>query len=134
MITEDYCNNENCQLLQSLKFDGVYDHEWHSIGLVHKDDARMLSDIGIPAPTVNVVIKWLRVVHNIQIYTFQSAVDMKFLSTIYLNKDKYKHDAQFKFCRQVRNETFEGAENDAIYECLTRYLSNESKESNKESN
>lgn len=68
MITEDYCSFEVAKLLKEKGFDEKSCHMWYNI---RKDVGYYLSSVGVknhlPAPTLQMAMKWLRKIHNIHI-------------------------------------------------------------------
>jgi len=71
MITEDYVSFETAKLLKEKGFDEKSCHMWYNI---RKDVGHYLSSVGVkghlPAPTLQMAMKWLREVHNIKVNVF----------------------------------------------------------------
>lgn len=66
MIKESLIDYETALLLNRHSFAGEYHYEFHLSGtcLVSKEKGAIYSDIALPAPSISLVMKWLRDVHN----------------------------------------------------------------------
>ena len=82
MITEDYVSFETAKLLKEKGFDWDCFQYWHEDDneLVHSQSMHPIQNISNPcffgpaAPTLQMVMKWLRKVHHLEIYPFHEAL------------------------------------------------------------
>ena len=70
MITEDYVNFETAKLLKEKGFDGVVQLHYNNLsGKIYSSNP--ITKNCIKAPTIQMAMKWLREVHNIDIFPWK---------------------------------------------------------------
>lgn len=81
MITEDYVSFETAKLLKDKGFDDEYTNAFYDktgnlyfIDLLSDLSNHPDNDTDIAASTLYVSMKWLREVHNLEIYPFHDAI------------------------------------------------------------
>jgi hypothetical protein len=75
MITEDYVSFETAKLLKEKGFNEGCPTTYTSNGLFHTHNYRPLVE-DIFAPTLQMAMKWLREVHNIDIFPWKIGKDI----------------------------------------------------------
>ena len=70
MITEDYVSFETAKLLKEKGFDGVVQLHYNNLsGKIYSSNP--ITKNYIKAPTIQMAMKWLREVHNIDIFPWK---------------------------------------------------------------
>ena len=70
MITEDYVSFETAKLLKEKGFDGVVQLHYNNLsGKIYSSNP--ITKNCIKAPTIQMAMKWLREVHNIDIFPWK---------------------------------------------------------------
>lgn len=110
MITEDYVNKEIAKLLKKKGFDW----ECKTMKYFPEPDYDQESPDGVYAPTLQMVLKWLREVHNIDI-TITPDYKENYTAMIFVNKE-------LPFTEVGSFKTYEEACEAAIKHCLTKIL------------
>ena len=124
MITEDYVSFEVAKLLKEKGFEGE-NRDWYNtegfieeVGVDDGIDPTAHEDIFdslVPAPTLQMTMKWLREVHKIFIL-IQQHIDMSYEWYIY-------EDGTWKGCdRESHNNSYEQACEAAIKYCLENLI------------
>jgi hypothetical protein len=124
MITEDYVSFETAKLLKEKGFDEAtfYDYNergtrWFEEVLVNHN-----SQGGVACPTLQMAMKWLREIHNLEIYPYHNN------STIYNSKwwfeiIEYPNSvAEYESGKNEEFDTYEEACEAAIKYCLENLI------------
>ena len=122
-VTEDYVNLETAKLLNSKGFKGQFHkHYWgYQPGKEFLTIFDFNPECDYPAPTIQTAMKWLREVHNLEIYPFHDAIQE--CTTWWYRIEHYT-----KGCASVKNEsdsiygTYEEACEAAIKYCLKNLI------------
>lgn len=75
MITEDYVSFETAKLLEEKGFDW----ECRTVKFYPEPDYDQESPDGVPAPTLQMVMKWLRKVHHWHIFVIPRWEDVEYM-------------------------------------------------------
>ena len=123
MITEDYVSFETAKLLKEKGFEGE-NRDWYNmegfieeIGVDDGIDPTSHEDIFnniIPAPTLQMAMKWLREVHRIFIRTIQHRIDSCQFELYWNHSDYYRPN--------TFNDSYEEACEAAIKYCLEKLI------------
>ena len=123
MITEEYCSYEVAKLLKEKGFD-VCTKSFYKVGdkVLHHNTCKLAYYVfpnKIPAPTLQMAMKWLREVHNLH-----CAVDYDYILEWYcqitsLKETVYDDYEEIKHYNPDGNHSFSSAEE--AYEVAIRY-------------
>ena len=117
MITEDYVSFEIAKLLKEKGFNEGCPTTYTSNGLFHTHNYRPLVE-DIFAPTLQMAMKWLRLIYHIHIRLINSS-DESYRYEIYPRKGKYNSCC---FSDKSYYETYEQACEAAIKYCLENLI------------
>ena len=128
-ITEDYVSFETAKLLKDKGFNEELCHMWYNI---RKDVGYYLSSVGVknhlPAPTLQMAMKWLREEHSIiiivepHIFNPQEGRATQFSFSVWVEdnyEDPYFDDSEHQF---ESFSTYEKTCDVAIKYCLTNLV------------
>ena len=128
MITEDYVSFETAKLLKEKGFEGE-NRDWYNmegfieeVGVDDGIDPTAHEDIFnsiIPAPTLQMAMKWLRKEHNLGVIPYWSQVSGEFGCRIY---DLTKKGSQEYHCIRGSFDGFEEPAELGIKYCLENLI------------
>ena len=97
-ITEDYVSFETAKLLKEKGFNDELCHMWYNI---RKDVGYYLSSVGVknhlPAPTLQMAMKWLREMYNIfiviepHLYDYVNERNASYVCSIWVGDNYYEN-------------------------------------------
>ena len=125
MITEDYVSGEIAKLLNTKGFKGEFHkHYWGYVtGKEFLTEGSFNSEYDYPAPTLQMVMKWLREVHNLVVNPVGHYVDGKLESwevDIYFLDCGI--DATINAMGHIYGKTYESACENGIEYCLEKLI------------
>ena len=123
MITEDYVSFETAKLLKNKKFEGdinAFYHIWDNgtiVCSVQEFNHSEAPHLYIPAPTLQMAMKWLREKYSLEIYPYHDSLKSPFKWWFEIIKypntvDEYESGKDEEF------DTYEQAVEAAIKYCL----------------
>ena len=132
MITEDYVSYEIAKLLKEKGFEGE-NRDWYNMeGFIEEFgaddgiDPTAHEDIFnsiIPAPTLQMAMKWLRKEHNLEIYPYHNSPDNRHNSGWWFEIIKYPNSvAEYESGIDEEVDTYEEACEAAIKYCLEKLI------------
>jgi hypothetical protein len=123
MITEDYISFETAKLLKEKGFDKKCFTVYNTDGKFYDTRYGIAPSIEIPAPTLQMAMKWLREVHNYDVGvcldSYVEPYDNLYYIVIRRRKDKYENISP---CEQAYYDTYEEACEAAIKYCLENLI------------
>lgn len=127
MITEDYVSLGVAKLLNVKGFKGEFHkHYWgYEPGKEFLTDGSFNPEYDYPAPTLQVVMKWLREVHNLHIEVYRTACGYLYIiSKVPTGSDLYDDGAAYDGDDENSGQwtTYEKACEDAIKYCLENLI------------
>ena len=124
MITEDYVSFETAKLLKEKGFDEDTICVYIGRHLLIKGEGTISNTTDmpiIPAPTLQMAMKWLREVHKWSIQVFPCFDDLKWWFDIYELKIQ-EFNSRPELLSDVGYDTYEEATEAAIEYCLTNLI------------
>ena len=123
MITEDYVSFETAKLLKEKGFDKKCFTVYNNDGKFYDTRYGIAPSIEIPAPTLQMAMKWLREMHNYDVGvcldSYVEPYDNLYYILIRRRKDKYENISP---CEQAYFDTYEEAAEAAIKYCLENLI------------
>ena len=123
MITEDYVSFETAKLLKEKGFDEDSWFHYDADGDIVMRGYRLNLPEDIPAWTHQMAMKWLREVHNLEIYPYHNSPNNRHNSGWWFEIIKYPNSvAEYESGKDEEFDTYEEACEGAIRYCLENLI------------